>query len=195
MLTLFLALKLSAPVPTPTNWLKVDDYPMQYVKAGRTFDVDLRTTVRANGTAQECSIEKSSGEPEFDKYNCGLLLRRLKFKPATDAAGKPVVGVFRNRVAWTLDNRKMKPRTGDIEVTVAKLPAGLKFPTLIDVAVSVDSAGKPSDCSSGKPDQNAALLKIACAQLVQTYRATPARLTGGEAVPSVQNAIVSFVNR
>ena len=192
---MLLALQLAAPVPNKVSWAKPDDYPMQYIQAGRTFDVDLRATIRADGTTQGCSVEKSSGEIAFDKYNCGLFLSRVKFKPATDASGKPIVGVFRTRVVWILDFRKPKPNSGDIELTIAKLPDGLKSPTSIDVALAIDSAGKPSDCASGEPDQNAALVKTACAQLVRSYRAIPARLPNGEPVPSVQTARVSFISQ
>ena len=195
MLIMLLASQLSAPVPDKPSWVRSDDYPSQYIEAGRAFDIDLRATIRADGTPQGCSIEKSSGELKFDKYNCGLLLSRVKFKPATDASGQPIVGVFRTRVFWMLDFTKPKPQLGDIELTIAKLPAGLKSPTWIEVALAVDGAGKPSDCASGKPDQNAALVKTACSQLVRSYRAIPARLPNGEAVPSVQTAKVSFLNK
>ena len=194
LIMLLLASQLSAPAPDKVSWARNDDYPTQYIEAGRAFDIDLRATIRADGTAQGCSIEKSSGEVKFDKYNCGLLLSRVKFKPAIDASGQPIVGVFRTRVSWMIDYHKPKPQSGDIELTIAKLPAGLKSPTWIDVALAVDSAGKPSDCASGKPDQNAALVKTACLQPVRSYRAIPARLPNGEPVPSVQTAKVSFLS-
>lgn len=193
MLIMLLAAQLSAPAPTPQLWLRIEDYPAQYVQEGRTFEVYLRATVRADGTAQGCAIEKSSGEIAFDKYNCGLLLKRARFKPASDASGQPMVGVFRQRVAWVLDG-KPKPDSGDIELTVAKLPSGLKSPTLIAIALEVDRDGQPGDCASGKPDQNSALVKAACGQLARSYRAIPARLNG-EAVPSVQSATAVFLSR
>jgi len=124
-----------------------------------------------------------------------LFLSRVKFKPATNASGQPILGVYRTRVFWMLESRKLKPQSGDIELTIAKLPAGLKSPTWIDVALAVDGAGKPSDSASGKPDQNAALVKTACLQLVRSYRSIPARLPNGKAVPSIQTAKVSFLSQ
>lgn len=192
MLILLLVSQLSAPVADKVTWVKPDDYPMQYIEAGRSFEIDLRATIQLDGTAKGCSAEKSGGDVAFDKYNCGLLLRRVKFKPATDSSGKAIVGVFRTSISWIVDYRKLKPRAGDIELTVAKLPAGLTSPTSVHVALAVDKTGKPSDCAGNGSNQNAALLKTACAQLVKSYRAIPARLASDELVPSVQTAKVSF---
>lgn len=194
MLILLLAAQLSAPNPNPASWIKANDYPAQYVKAGRSFEVDIRATVRPDGSVQECSIEKSSGEKAFDKYNCALLISRTKFRPATDANGQPVLGVFRTRVAWQLEDRKPQGTAGDLELTIAKLPDGLKSPALIDVALAVDSTGQPTDCANAKQEQNAVLVKAACSQLVRSYRAFPARSATGERVPSVQTAQVTFLS-
>ena len=196
MLFLFLASQLTAPTTLgPASWYKADDYPIQYIQAGRSFDVSLRATVRADGSLQGCAIEKSSGEKDFDKYNCALLLSRAKFSPAKDRDGRPVLGIYRSRVTWMIDHRKPKASAGDLELTVADLPAGLSSPTNIHVAVEVDGAGRAIDCANGKSDQNAALVKAACTQLLQSYRAIPARLPSGELVPSVQSATVSFVSQ
>lgn len=196
MLLLFVASQLAAPTTTgPANWYKPDDYPIQYIEAGRSFDISLRLTVKPDGNLQGCAIEKSSGEKAFDKYNCALLLSRAKLNPAKDKDGRPALGIYRTRVTWRTDDRKPMPGAGDLELTVAKLPAGLSSPTYIQVALAVDGTGHATDCASGKPDQNAALVKAACAQLLRSYRAIPARLPSGELVPSVQSASVSFLSQ
>ena len=196
MLLLLLALQLAAPTTLgPANWYKADDYPIQYIQAGRSFDISLRATVRPDGSLQGCAIEKSSGEKDFDKYNCALLLSRAKFSPAKDRDGRPALGIYRTRVTWMIDNRKLKASAGDLELTVANLPAGLSSPTYVHVALAVDGTGRATDCADGKPDQNAALVKAACTQLLRSYRAIPARLPSGDLVPSVQSATVSFVSQ
>lgn len=194
MLVLLLASQLAAPTTLgPANWYKADDYPIQYIQAGRSFDISLRATVRPDGGLQGCAIEKSSGEKDFDKYNCALLLSRARFSPAKDRDGRPVLGIYRSRVTWMMDDRKPKAGAGDLELTVANLPAGLSSPAYIHVALAVDGTGRATDCAKGKPDQNAALLKAACTQLLRSYRAIPARLPSGALVPSVQSATVSFI--
>lgn len=192
MIFLFLASQLAAPMPKPQSWLRNNDYPIKYVEAGRSFDVLLRTTVRPDGTVQDCAIERSSGEVDFDRYNCALLIKRVKFKPASDAAGRPALGVVRSQARWVLDQGKATPAMGDIELTVAKLPAKLKSPTLVAVAIATDAAGRTSDCVAIDENQHAALVKAACRQLVKSYRAIPARSPAGEPLPSIQNATVTF---
>ena len=194
MIILYLASQLSAPTPTPLHWIRNDDYPRQYIEAGRSFEIDIRATVRPDGTIQDCSVEKSSGDQAFDKFNCVLLIKRAKFKPATDVHGQPAFGVFRTRTKWMLDYGKEKRSPGDLKLSVAKLPDKLKSPTFVIVAVAVDTASQPSDCASAMQDQNMALVKVACAQLVRSYRALPARLPTGEVIPSIQTARVTFVS-
>jgi TonB family protein len=196
MLLLFLVSQLAAPTTTgPAGWYKADDYPIQYIEAGRSFDISLRLTVKPDGSLQGCAIEKSSGEKSFDKYNCALLLNRAKFSPAKDKEGRPILGIYRTRVTWKTDDRKPQPGAGDLELTVKRLPSGLSSPTYIQVALAVDGTGRASDCTGGKPDQNAALVKTACTQLLRSYRAIPARLPSGDLVPSVQSATVSFLTQ
>jgi TonB family protein len=196
MLVLFLASQLAGPTTTgPANWYKPDDYPIQYIEAGRSFDISLRLTVKSDGSLQGCAIEKSSGEKAFDKYNCALLLSRAKFSPAKDKDGRPTLGIYRTRVTWRTDDRKPQAGPGDLELTVATLPAGLSSPINIQVALAVDSVGRGTDCAGSKPDQNAALVQAACAQLLRSYRAIPARLPSGELVPSIQTATVSFLTQ
>ena len=179
----------------PPNWFKADDYPMQFVEAGVSAEIKFRITVRPDGGLQGCAIEESGGNKDFDKYTCALTLSRAKFAPARSADGTPIIGVHRARVTWMMDDRKPTKTTGDLELTVAKLPSGLDSPTFIGVAIAVDSAGRPSECASTKAEQNAALVRVACAELVRTYRAIPARLPSGELVPSVQTASVKFISQ
>ncbi|GAA4004513.1 hypothetical protein GCM10022211_15590 [Sphingomonas humi] len=53
-----------------------------------TFDVLL------NGRASDCRVFQSSGVPEIDAETCALVVRKLRFRPARDAAGRPVVARY-----------------------------------------------------------------------------------------------------
>ena len=195
MLLLLLASQLASPtIVGPANWYTPDDYPIEYIHDGRSFVVRLRATVRADGSLQGCAIEESSGEKDFDKYNCALLLKRAKFTPAKDKDGRPTLGVYRGHVTWAVSDDRIpkSQQRGDLELTVANLPPGLQSPAFIYVAVAVDAAGRATDCAS-TPNQNVSLGKAACAQVLRSYRAIPARLPSGELVPSVQPATVIFV--
>jgi periplasmic protein TonB len=54
----------------------------------------LALTVAPSGRATGCRVYKSSGFPETDATACVLAMERLRFKPATNAAGDPVTSTF-----------------------------------------------------------------------------------------------------
>ncbi len=56
--------------------------------------VILALTVAPSGRATACRIYKSSGLPDTDAAACRLAMERLRFKPATNAAGEPVTATF-----------------------------------------------------------------------------------------------------
>ena len=56
--------------------------------------VILALTVGPSGRATGCRVYKSSGFPEADATACVLAMERLRFKPATNAAGDPVTSTF-----------------------------------------------------------------------------------------------------
>ncbi|HEX4848908.1 MAG TPA: TonB family protein, partial [Novosphingobium sp.] len=56
--------------------------------------VILALTVAPSGRATGCRVYKSSGFPETDARACVLAMERLRFKPATNAAGEPVTSTF-----------------------------------------------------------------------------------------------------
>lgn len=54
----------------------------------------LALTISPNGRATACRIYKSSGFADTDAVTCRLAMERLRFKPATNAAGEPVTSTF-----------------------------------------------------------------------------------------------------
>lgn len=56
--------------------------------------VILALTVSPTGRATACRIYRSSGLPDTDQAACRLAMDRLRFKPATNGAGEPVVSTF-----------------------------------------------------------------------------------------------------
>lgn len=53
-----------------------------------TFQVEL------NGRASDCKIFTSSGVPAIDAETCRLVLTKLRFRPARDAAGRPTLARY-----------------------------------------------------------------------------------------------------
>lgn len=56
--------------------------------------VILALTIAPSGRATACGVYRSSGFPETDARACSLAIERLRFKPATNAAGEPVTSTF-----------------------------------------------------------------------------------------------------
>lgn len=56
--------------------------------------VILALTIAPSGRATACRVYRSSGFPDTDARACSLAIERLRFKPATNAAGEPVTSTF-----------------------------------------------------------------------------------------------------
>lgn len=56
--------------------------------------VILALTVAPSGRAVACRVYRSSGLPETDAVACVLAQERLRFKPATNAAGEAITSTF-----------------------------------------------------------------------------------------------------
>lgn len=61
-------------------------------RIGKSVTVVL--TISPAGRATACRVQSPSGFPESDAVVCRLAIERLRFKPAMNAAGEPVTGVF-----------------------------------------------------------------------------------------------------
>ena len=75
---------------------KASDFPLppggREARIGKS--VILALTISPTGRATACRVYKPSGFAETDQVACRLALERLRFKPATNGAGQPVVSTF-----------------------------------------------------------------------------------------------------
>jgi protein TonB len=71
------------------------DYPRPlargWPRGGRVF---VAFRVQVNGTATNCRIDRSSGNPAIDAETCRLVQSRLRFRPAMNRRGEPVVAWY-----------------------------------------------------------------------------------------------------
>ena len=73
------------------------DYPEEvarYWPRSRDASTAVAVRVQLNGRATDCKINKSSGVPAIDQWTCRLVETRLRFRPATDDRGRPVVAWY-----------------------------------------------------------------------------------------------------
>ena len=197
MLWLVLAAQLSAPIPTNFNqWFTPADVPIEELTLERPTVVPFRVTVAPSGQVQACEVEIGSGIADVDDLTCELVRKRAKFRPATDANGRPAYGVYRSFARWLITEQPQMPgpvTTSDLEVSVAQLPSGVRSPAAVKVMFAVDRMGRASSCVGERAQDHPALVKVACSQFVEHLRPRPATTAEGAAVDSVQNGTVLLV--
>ncbi len=91
-----------APRETLNAWVSPDDYPPVALRENQQGSVGFALDIDAEGRTTACTITGSSGWPVLDSTACALLLRRARFYPAVDAAGKTIPAQFRSRFRWEL---------------------------------------------------------------------------------------------
>lgn len=76
------------------------DYPKK-TRALRLGDhVVVALTVAADGRVRSCRIHRPSRDPEADRITCRLATERFRFRPATDAQGRPVESTYGWQQRW-----------------------------------------------------------------------------------------------
>jgi hypothetical protein len=210
MLWIILAAQLSMPVATGLSIPDVraifsaDDMPTYVQEAGITRFVPTRTTVRSDGTAQDCGVERTSGDAKLDLYTCAIILKRAKFEPAKWIDGTPVYAIVRVPITWSIggapaESEVQKAYPPDLELSVNHLPARAGKRVHLALMLAVDESGRVVSCGQWLPAWKHAhpkvypeLLQIACQQMTSQYTAVPPKDVSGKPVRSVQSASVVF---
>ena len=68
--------------------------------------VSVRLNVSPSGRASSCQVARSSGNPSLDATTCRLLVDRLEFVPARNAAGNPISTEVTSTHVWARSNRR-----------------------------------------------------------------------------------------
>jgi TonB family protein len=207
---LLLAAQFSLPIVTGArehdvrSVFSVDDFPAYVQRAGIDRFVSTKTTVRADGTTQDCIVEGGSGDPKLDAYTCAIILRRARFQPAKWIDGSATYGVVRVPVSWVIGGPASKSEQEkafpvDMDLTVTRLPKGAGRLTDLRLMIAVHESGRVAACG-GPPDlmdnENTKkfpeLVPIACEHLLKEFTAIPAKDATGKPMRSVQTAFVRF---
>lgn len=80
------------PVPkgNPGHWVSHADYPSEALRKGVQGVVPFRLIVGPDGVPSDCHLQRPTEPAEFNATVCRILLKRARFEPALDAAGKPI---------------------------------------------------------------------------------------------------------
>lgn len=79
-----------------------NNYPAKALREDRQGEVGFRLIVDETGRPESCEVTKSSGYEDLDQATCVEVMRRARFKPATDKAGKPIKGTFSSTFRWVI---------------------------------------------------------------------------------------------
>jgi protein TonB len=90
---------------TDLEWLsgeiRQSDYPKSEFKAGIGGRVEFRFTVAVTGRVTNCTVTRSSGNAELDATTCRLVIKRFRYRPSTDAFGRPIPDVVEGDQVWS----------------------------------------------------------------------------------------------
>jgi protein TonB len=76
------------------------DYPPDPDGKRLGSNVIVALIVQADGRVGGCRIVRASVDPLADAATCRLAAQRFRFRPATDASGKPVQSIYGWRQSW-----------------------------------------------------------------------------------------------
>ncbi|HUG46537.1 MAG TPA: hypothetical protein VMK31_08535 [Sphingomicrobium sp.] len=192
-----------APIPDMTTdwWSNYYDTPSKGLAPGELSVVVAEITVNKRGSFAGCVGRVYTGNPKMGPYVCSRLKLRALFKPARANDGSKVYGIYRKLIIVANvneDTRFKAPRFG------IHIPAsgGRASDNPFEIQFYVGANGQMSDCSlvdsvginleRHKQIIDPALVQAACAEVLTQLKPVPARDSKGNAVPSVQNGLVTI---
>ncbi len=184
---------LTPPVPiNPGKWLTADGFPVRASEPGRTGTSHIDVFDGADGKPQACQTAISSGWEDFDGQACAAAIYRGKFTPATDAAGRPMNGVYRFKVSWLrIRSPRPDPNTPDVMLAVSKLPESGPN-TRVVLNYLVDETGHIAQCAVAASSGSTKFDALACRTMPTLHTFAPARDGKGKAWPVVRTQSVEF---
>jgi len=94
--------RAASPIGRPGEWVTANDYPPRDLREGNQGTTGFRLTIDARGRVRSCAVTQPSGFAGLDEATCRHLLRRAKFRPATDGSGGAVASEYANRIRWEI---------------------------------------------------------------------------------------------
>ncbi|HKT84559.1 MAG TPA: TonB family protein [Novosphingobium sp.] len=90
----------SPPVKIAGDINSARDYPRESRDLRVGTEVIIALTVGTDGRVRSCRVVKPSPDPQAGEITCRLATARFRFRPAQDAAGRPVEAVYGWRQRW-----------------------------------------------------------------------------------------------
>jgi len=88
----------------PSQYFGRDNYPPAALRAGEEGRVSVRLTIGTDGRVSDCVVTGSSGSSDLDNTTCSIFKRRVRYSPAKDENGNPIVDHSNQSVRWQLED-------------------------------------------------------------------------------------------
>jgi hypothetical protein len=92
----------AAPLKPLIRYFSSDDYPAEAANRAEGGRSVVMMMIDEGGTLKDCLVEETSGIATLDAMTCIVLRDRAKFRPAADAAGRPMRSVLTQSVVWQI---------------------------------------------------------------------------------------------
>lgn len=100
--------------PVVLNWLHQSDYPPDSLDAKEQGEVTAAFDVTETGAVENCKVIRSSGYLRLDDATCPIIEERARYRPATDATGKPMRSADVRAFRWIAGQAK-----GELRATLS----------------------------------------------------------------------------
>jgi hypothetical protein len=198
---LLAAAAVTAPVPAMPQdwWSNYYDTPAQGLAPGELSVVVAEMTVNTHGYMAGCTGRVYTGNPQMGPYVCSRLKMRAVFDPARGPDGRKMTGIYRKLI--TVANVRT-PTQFKSPIFGIHVPAsgGSASDNPFEIQFYLDANGQVSDCSltdsvglnlmKHKQVVDPGVVLRGCAAIAAQLKPVPPRDKHGNAIPTVQNALV-----
>jgi TonB family protein len=178
--------------PIPALIFK-DDYPLAALNKGEEGPVLAELLVTPTGTVDNCRIVVSSNSELLDAATCRVIQKRARFRPATGSDNRPMYGIYRQVITWSIGTPRTATVEPDHQLTINRAPPGITMPVALKLSYVSKSDGSISACREADESSAASirLAGLAC----QALSAQPAEIVrdhAGRPVDALNSTTVEF---
>lgn len=177
------------PKNDPARWVRASDLPrISDDVAVTTFDL----TIDEGGKPVSCAIIVSSGQDDLDNSVCKAVMKRSRFKPASDANGSTIYSVRRDRVIWKPQERGDNTVNDDPDLVVTTPDLQVNAGLLAEVLLEVGPDGDTKKCTAVRSGGSKRLDALACEVATNPQIALPITDEAGQKVTGLRTLFVTF---
>jgi TonB family protein len=92
------------PCGSMGEWTNAGDYPAEARRRGETGTSRVLVAVTEEGRPSRCTVDQASGSKALDQATCDLMMKRGRFLPPRDEAGKALPTELRFTMKWVLED-------------------------------------------------------------------------------------------